>query len=85
MAQQSFFKGMALAATVAAAPQQDTVAGIPWWVIILIVLLVLIGVVIWVMYYQGQKAGHAEVTQPDVPAVRTAPVAVPVSISMVNL
>jgi large subunit ribosomal protein L21 len=86
MVQQSFSKGMALAATQAVALQQDTVAGIPWWVIILIVLLVLIGVVIWVMYYQGQKAGeakagHAEVTQPAVPAVpapvRTEPVAIP--------
>ena len=55
MTQQNLFQGMAPAAVVAAQAQQDTVAGLPAWVWILIVLLVLIGVVIWVMYYQGQK------------------------------
>jgi predicted flap endonuclease-1-like 5' DNA nuclease len=57
----------AKALSVAQAAQQDSVAGIPGWVIILIVLLVLIGVVIWVMYYQGKKdtlPGHAATPAP---------------------
>ena len=55
MTQQNLFQGITPVAVVAAQAQQDTVAGLPAWVWIFIVLLVLIGVVIWVMYYQGQK------------------------------
>jgi len=67
MTQLNALTGMALSADfVAQAQQQDTVAGIPGWVLVFIVLLILIGVVIWVMHYEGQKTSPQRATAPGI-------------------